>query len=65
MLAAGEVKADPKLIKAVLRLNAKFGIYHTMDMLTDEDGLIEKCMDKREKALVLDSIALLNKNRHK
>ena len=65
MLAAGEVKADPKLIKAVLRLNAKFGIYHTMDMLTDEDGLIEKCMDKREKALVLDFIALLNKNRHK
>lgn len=52
MLAAIGVQADEKLIKAVLRLNKKFGIYHTVDMLSDREALLGKCVDKREKALV-------------
>ena len=58
MLAAAGVQADEKLIKAVLRLNKKFGIYHTADMLNDREAMLRKCTDKREKSLVADFFAL-------
>lgn len=58
MLAAGGIATDEKLIKAVFRLNVKFGMYHTMEMLSDRAGLLAKCTDKREKALVMDFLAL-------
>lgn len=58
MFAAVGIHADEKLIKSVLRLNKKFGRYHTLDMLNDREALLEKCMDKREKALVSDFFAL-------
>ena len=58
MFDAADIPTNEKLIKAVLRLNKKFGIYHTLDMLNDRDTLIQKCTDKREKALVLDFLAL-------
>lgn len=61
MLAAAGIHADEKLIKSVLRLNKKFGVYHTMDMLNDSAALLEKCTDKREKSLVTDFLALWNK----
>ena len=61
MLAAESIPTNEKLIKAVLRLNKKFGVYHTLDMLNDKETLIQKCTDKREKALVMDFLALWEK----
>lgn len=58
MLAAADMQTGEKLIKAVLRLNKKFGIYHTVDMLNDREALLGKCTDKREKNLVTDFLAL-------
>ena len=58
MLAAAGIQAGEKLIKAVLRMNKKFGIYHTVDMLNGREVLLEKCTDQREKNLVEDFLAL-------
>lgn len=58
MLQAGGIGADEKLVTEIVKVNLKFGIYHTMDMLNDGAGLLAKCMDKREKALVSDFLAL-------
>lgn len=58
MFDAADIPTNEKLIKAVLRLNKKFGVYHTLDMLNDKEVLLQKCTDKREKALVLDFLAL-------
>lgn len=30
-----------------LKLNIKFGEYHTLDMLSDTEQLMKKCRDKR------------------
>lgn len=61
MLRAGGIGADEKLVTAIVKVNLKFGIYHTVDMLNDGAGLLAKCMDKREKALVSDFLALWEK----
>lgn len=61
MLRAGGIGADEKLVTEIVKVNLKFGIYHTMDMLNDGAGLLAKCVDKREKALVLDFLALWEK----
>lgn len=58
MLRAGGIRADEKLVTEIVKINLKFGMYHTMDMLNDSAGLLAKCMDKREKALVLDFLTL-------
>ncbi len=58
MLAETGKVVDDKLMKAILRLNIKFGEYHTIDMLSDTEGLMKKCRNKREKALVKDFINL-------
>lgn len=58
MLAEAGKVVDDKLMKAILRLNTKFGEYHTIDMLSDTEQLIKKCRNKREKALVKDFISL-------
>lgn len=58
MLAEAGKVVDDKLMKAILRLNIKFGEYHTIDMLSDTEQLIKKCRNKREKALVKDFISL-------
>lgn len=64
MLRASGIGADEKLVTEIVKVNLKFGIYHTMDMLNDEVGLLAKCMDKREKALVSDFLALLKERRN-
>lgn len=61
MLASADIKADEKLIKAVLRLNKKFDRYHTLDMLNDSEALLGECMDKRAKNLVADFLVLWEK----
>ncbi len=58
MLAAAGIQTDEKLVKSILRLNRKFGIYHTADMLHDKEALLGKCTDKREKSLVTEFLAL-------
>lgn len=58
MLTAAGIQADEKLIKFIFRLNKKFGMYHTVDMLNDSETLFRKCTDKREKNLVADFLAL-------
>lgn len=58
MLAAAGIQTDEKLVKSILRLNKKFGIYHTTDMLHDKEALLGKCTDKREKSLVTEFLAL-------
>ncbi len=64
MLLAGGIGADEKLVTEIVKVNLKFGIYHTMDMLNDRAGLLAKCMDKREKALVSDFLALWEERRN-
>lgn len=63
MLAAADMQAGEKLIKAILRLNKKFGTYHTLELLEDKEALMGKCTDKREKALVKDFLALWEEKR--
>lgn len=62
MLSGAGIEADEKLLKAILRLNVKFGEYHTIDMLFDTEQLIAKCKDKRAKALVKDFLSLWKNN---
>lgn len=64
MLRAGGIGADEKLVTEIVKINLKFGIYHTMDMLNDEAGLLAKCKDKREKALVSEFLALWEEKRN-
>lgn len=62
MLTSAEVSISEKMVKAVFRLNQRFGEYHTLDMLTDEEQLLKKCRDKRDEALVKDFISLWKKS---
>lgn len=64
MLAAAGIWVDDKLIQSILRLNKKFGIYHTADMLNDSEALLGECTDKREESLVSDFLALWEKKRN-
>lgn len=64
MLVTAGIRADGKLIKSILRLNKKFGIYHTTDMLNDSEALLGKCTDKREESLVSDFLALWEEKRN-
>ena len=61
MLEAGGIEPKEKLVKSIMKLNVKFGEYHSLDMLTDEEQLLEKCRDKRDEALVKDFIILWRK----
>lgn len=61
MLAAAGIHADKKLLNLIFQLNKKFGIYHTVDMLNDNEALLGKCADKREKNLVSDFLTLWEK----
>ena len=62
MLTSAEVSISEKMVKAVFRLNQRFGEYHTLDMLTDEEQLLKKCRDKRDEDLVKDFISLWKKS---
>ena len=61
MLVSADVQTSEKLVKAVFRLNQKFGEYHTLDMLSNTEQLMKKCRDKRDEALVKDFISLWRK----
>lgn len=63
MLGADGIEENVKLVKAIFRINQRFGIYHTMEMLSDTEKLMEKCRDKRDEALVKDFISLWRQSR--
>lgn len=52
MFVSANVVPDEKLVKAVLRMNVKFGKYHTMEQLADVESLFKQCSNKREESLV-------------
>lgn len=54
MLTSNEIAANSDFVKAIFRLNERFGEYHTMDMLSNSEELLGKCRDKRDEALVKD-----------
>lgn len=58
MLETARIEPSKKLLKMILKLNVKFGIYHTIDMLNDADSLLAQCNDKREETLVKDFLKL-------
>ena len=58
MLDGAGIEADSELLKYILRLNVKFGEYHTIDMLSDVDQLMKKCRNRRDESLVKDFISL-------
>ena len=62
MLVSADVQTSEKLVKAVLGLNKRFGIYHTLDMLSDEEQLLKKCCDERDEVLLKDFISMWRKN---
>lgn len=61
MLIDAGMEADSELQKNILRLNIKFGEFHTMEMLSDFEQLQNKCRDKSDKALVKDFVELWRK----
>lgn len=61
MFSAAGMEMDNELLKIILRLNIKFGEYHTLDMLSDTRQLRKKCRNKREEALVEEFIKLWEK----
>lgn len=58
MLSRAGIKSSEKIIKMILKLNTKFGTYHTIDMLNDPDSLLSQCSNKREETLVKDFLKL-------
>ena len=61
MLYAVGIEPEEKLVRYIMKLNVKFGEYHTLDMLSDTEQLMKKCRDKRDEALVKDFISLWRK----
>ena len=61
MLYAVRIEPEEKLVRYIMKLNVKFGEYHTLDMLSDTEQLMKKCRDKRDEALVKDFISLWRK----
>jgi len=61
MLEGAGITDNEKLVNFILRINVKFGEYHTLDMLSDSEALFAKCQDKRSKNLVKDFYDLAEK----
>lgn len=61
MLEAAGIYADEELLKYIFRLNIRFGEYHTLDMLSDEKLLMNKCKNKRDEVLVKEFLNIWKK----
>lgn len=59
MLVAEGLNADDKLIKAIGKVNLKFGKYHLLQELSEQSTMLEKCEDKSEEELVKSVSKLL------
>ena len=53
-----------ELLKMILRLNIKFGKYHTIDMLNDSETLSNQCRNPRDKNLVNDFLKLWEESKN-
>lgn len=60
MLISNGIKPTEKLVRYIIKLNTKYGEFHTWEMLSDKEGLISKCMNKRDETFVKDFIKVLN-----
>ncbi len=58
MLSGAGIVPDDKLLKTIIKLNVKFGKYHTLEVLSDSEQLLKECSDKREEELVKKFIQL-------
>lgn len=61
MLANACIEPDQKLVRYIMKINVKFGKYHTLEMLSDVSQLLGECRNKRDEALVKDFIELWRK----
>ena len=61
MLLADEIALNDKLIKEIIKVNLKFGKFHLLSELKDEESMIAKCEDKREESLVKSMNKMLRK----
>ena len=61
MLVANGIEPEQKLVRYIMKLNVKFGRYHTVEMLSDFSLLMGACRDKQDEALVNDFISLWRK----
>lgn len=60
MLISNGIKPTEKLVRYIIKLNTKYGEFHTWEMLSDKEGLISKCMNKRDQTFVKDFIKVLD-----
>ncbi len=65
MLAAAGIVSDDKLVTEIVKVNLKFGKYHVLEELADREGMISKCGDKREEALVTSMYTMLEARKSK
>lgn len=65
MLAAADIVSDDKLITEIIKVNLKFGKYHVLEELADREGMLSKCGNKREKALVTSMYTMLSERSRK
>ena len=64
MLQTAGFDYNEKLLKMILRLNIKFGKYHTIDMLNDSETLSNQCRNPRDKNLVNDFLKLWEESKN-
>ncbi len=58
MLAVAGIEPEPNLVRYIMKINVKFGKYHTIEMLSKVSLLMGECRNKRDKTLVEEFIVL-------
>ena len=61
MLDSIGIEPEEKIVRYIMKLNVEFGVYHTLDMLSDTEELLKKCRDKRDEKIVNEFINLWKK----
>lgn len=59
MLVAEGLDAENGLIRAIFKVNLKFGKYHLLQELRNQSAMLSKCEDEREEALIMSMGKLL------
>jgi len=52
------IEPEPNLVRYIMKINVKFGKYHTIEMLSKVSLLMVECRNKRDKILVEEFIVL-------
>ena len=61
MLLSEGFSQNAKLVESIFYLNQRFGVYHTIEMLSDLEKLVKKCRNTQDEVLVKDFIEIWNK----